>query len=178
MFVKPPWEDFFPDFDDLLPIGKIFDTSISEKIKREVKSVIGNEMKPKVGSVLHCSLLQTVEHTGIYVGWNKVVHLNGDGIIEKVSYAEFIGRLDGMNPTIAICCPVDQDNNPIGDKVVAKRARSFFGQYRDYNLITDNCHKFTYYCLTGTTLPIVMFNDIESALDERYDFCGWEPIDW
>ena len=89
MFGKPPWEDFFPDFDDLLPIGKIFDTSISEKIKREVKSVIGNEMKPKVGSVLHCSLLQTVEHTGIYVGWNKVVHLNGDGIIEKVSYAEF-----------------------------------------------------------------------------------------
>ena len=75
-------------------------------------------MKPKVGSVLHGSLLQTVEHTGIYVGWNKVVHLNGDGIIEKVSYAEFIGRLDGMNPTIAICCPVDRDNNPIGDKEV------------------------------------------------------------
>lgn len=169
---------FFPDFDDLLTIGNIFNNPIREKITREVKSIIGNDMKPKVGSVLHYTLVHTAEHTGNYVGYNKVVHLNGDVLIEKVGYAEFISRLDGMNPTLAICCPVDRNNNPIGDRKVAERARSIVGQYRDYNLIFDNCHKFTYYCLTGKTLPVVMFHTVESALKDRYDFRGWEPIDW
>ena len=153
-------------------------SKVTDWTVKTVDAFFVHSQKPKVGSILYWNLALAFEHTGIYVGWNKVVHLNGDGIIEKVSYAEFIGRLDGMNPTIAICCPVDRDNNPIGDKEVAKRARSLVGKYRDYNLITDNCHKFTYYCLTGTTLPIVMFNNIESELEDRYDFCGWEPIDW
>ena len=178
MFGKHPWEDWLPDIFDGIPRRINLLGNVREKITREVKSVIGNDLKPEVGSVLHCTLLHTAEHTGIYVGRNRVVHLNGDGLIEKVSYDEFVGRLDGMNPTIAICCPVDRNNNPIGDKEVAKRARSLVGKHRDYNLITDNCHKFTYYCLTGTTLPIVMFNNIESELEDRYDFCGWEPIDW
>lgn len=66
MLGKPPWEDFFPDFDDLLTIGNIFNNPIRKKITREVKSIIGNDMKPKVGSVLHCTLVHTAEHTGIY----------------------------------------------------------------------------------------------------------------
>ena len=179
MIEKTLRDIILPDIFDV-PIGapcKI-NSLIRKKVFREIKSVVGTNKRPKIGSVLYCNLAFVAEHTGIYVGRGKVVHLDGDGKIEKVSFDKFISRLEGINPTIAICCPVDWKNRPIGDKQVAERALRLVGTYRDYNLIFDNCHKFTYYCLTGKTIPIVMFHTIENALKAKYAFSDWEPIDW
>ena len=151
---------------------------VKKKVKNEMKALVADSLKPKVGSVLYCNLMFLVEHTGIYVGRGKVVHLNGDGKIEKVSFKEFIGRVEGANPAIAICCPVDVRNKPIGDKQVAERTLSLVGTHRDYNLLLDNCHKFTYHCLTGKSLTVGTFQAVEDAVKAKYSFSDWEPINW
>ena len=49
------------------------------------------KVMPKKGSVLYCDLsFGIAEHSGIYVGDNRIVHLNGKGEIEAVSPAEFL----------------------------------------------------------------------------------------
>lgn len=180
MIGKSPWEDFLSDIfdDDDTPTIVKFDKMIKKKLTNEIKSVFGETIEPEIGSVLFCSLATMAEHTGIYVGDDEVVHLNGDGIIEKVSFDEFVDRLDGWNKTLAINCPVDWTHEPIGDPKVAQRALSLVGKHRNYNLLSDNCHKFTYYCLTGKKLPIVMFQTIEAELKKKYAFRGWELISW
>lgn len=102
---------------------------------------------PAAGSVVYCDLLN-VEHSGIYVGNGKIVHLDGSGVICKVSASIFLDRLDGLNTAMSIYTVCD-DEDPVGDSQVAERAKSMIGKKRDYNFILDNCHQFTAGCLTG-----------------------------
>ena len=51
-------------------------------------------MLPAVGSLVYCNLGVVAEHSGIYVGGNKIVHLSGDGHIEKVSDKKRIIKID------------------------------------------------------------------------------------
>jgi len=100
---------------------------------------------PVPGSVVYCDLaFGFMEHSGIYVGHNKIVHLNGNGQIELVTPKEFISSTSAMN--IYVSC---NEYGSTGDHFVAKRARSMIGCQRGYNFIMDNCHQFTSGCLSG-----------------------------
>lgn len=105
--------------------------------------------EPAIGCVLYCDLaFGLAAHSGIYIGDNTIVHLNGDGIVKPTSPDEFLDRLDGLNNAISIyvsCCDV----TPIGSENVALRAINAIGIERNYNLLFDNCHQFTTGCLTG-----------------------------
>lgn len=158
-------------------IGKIFGaTTTTEKVKKIIenklinptgfpsplglytnglmKSFIDNVVRdtiasPAKGSVVYCDLAAgTAEHTGIYIGKNHIVHLNGDGVIERVTPKQFMQRLGGFNTAISIYVSC-RDGAPVGSKNAAKLAESMVGNTREYNVILDNCHQFTSGCLTG-----------------------------
>ena len=90
------------------PIKDLSDTlDVIGKIGR--KAELGNPLdklrsctEPAPGTPVYCNLAIVVEHTGIYIGDNEIVHLNGDGNIETVSPQEFLARLDGDNPAKTI----------------------------------------------------------------------------
>lgn len=88
------------------------------------------------------------EHTGVYIGNNKIVHLDGSGLIETVTPKQFLERLGGFNSAISIYVSCD-GNTPTGCNDIAKRAKNMSGKRRDYNLILDNCHQFTSGCISG-----------------------------
>ena len=114
-----------------------------------INSAIKDLVKPKVGSVVHCGLLMNqIEHSGIYVGYNKIVHLDGSGRIEIVSPKVFLDRLDGMNlaTNIYVSC---RNGEAVASKKAAARARSKINQTIKYSLTSNNCHMFTSGCLTG-----------------------------
>ena len=99
---------------------------------------------PKKGSVLYCDLTGSfLEHSGIYVGDNRIVHLNGKGEIEAVSPAAFLSPFALQD--IYVSC---MENSAVGSERVATRALSMVGEKRSYNLMLDNCHQFTTGCLT------------------------------
>ena len=104
------------------------------------------------GAVVFCDLFGAVEHSGICIGDNEIIHLDGSGDIEKVDFYEFIARLNGLNDTVFkanLSYFVDEADNPIASKKFIKRAKNILGDSIDYNLFSNNCHKFTSGCITG-----------------------------
>lgn len=61
-------------------------------------------------------------------------------------------------------------------KEVAKRALEMVGEKKKYNLLFDNCHCFTTYCLTGTKYPIGSFTLVEEILRSKFRFVKWRAI--
>ena len=58
--------------------------------------------EPTFGSILYCYLYGGVcENSGIYVGNNEIVHLNG--LVKKVNSKKFRKRLEGKNLATHIC---------------------------------------------------------------------------
>ena len=117
------------------------------------ESIIDNVFRPTVhpqpGSVVWCELaFGTAEHSGIYVGDNTIVHLNGDGYVECVSPDMFLDRLDGFNTAFTIYVS-GKDSDAVGNNIVSQWALDKVGEKLDYNLLTNNCHRFTSGCLTG-----------------------------
>ena len=163
-----PPRDFVPK------MPSIGDKLLREKIEKIYDTVAVHNATPKTGSVVYCNLDIGAEHSGIYIGKGKIVHLNGDGNIEKVDAETFVSRLGGFNPAVTIYCPQNKNGEIMGFADAAKRARIEIGHTRDYNLAWNNCHTFTYYCLTGdTSLFDGTFTNLEFLLSNRYDFSKW-----
>lgn len=104
-----------------------------------------DKVHPKIGSILYCDLaFGYMDHSGIYIGNNQIVHLSGDGNIEIVSPKEFIDG--GTACSIYVSC---QDTSAVGSANVAKRAKNMIGTSRNYSFIFNNCHQFSAGCLSG-----------------------------
>lgn len=135
-------------------------------------------VKPKVGSVVHCGLLMNqIEHSGIYVGYNKIVHLDGSGKIEVVSPKVFLDRLDGMNlaTNIYVSC---RNGEAVASKRAAERARSKINQTINYSVISNNCHMFTSGCLTGDFKNNDnWFSHLEETVEKELKMNEWRVWD-
>ena len=143
-----------------------------------INSAIKDLVKPKVGSVVHCGLLMNqIEHSGIYVGYNKIVHLDGSGRIEIVSPKVFLDRLDGMNlaTNIYVSC---RNGEAVASKKAAARARSKINQTIKYSLTSNNCHMFTSGCLTGDFKnKDKFFSYLEETVEKELDMNEWRVWD-
>ena len=60
-------------------------------IESFIDNILRDTVKPKIGSIVYCDLcFNTVEHSGVYVGNGEIVHLDGSGVVEKVSAKTFL----------------------------------------------------------------------------------------
>lgn len=115
-------------------------------VEMVIDNVILDEVYPKRGSIVYCDLaFGYAEHSGVYIGDGRIVHLNGNGVVKAVSPKKFIDGKTAIN--IYVSC--DSDACAVGCNRVADRAESWLDHQRDYNVILDNCHQFTSACLTG-----------------------------
>ena len=129
------------------PVDIIDIFKTQKRIKNLVRG-IQDKVTPVPGSVVLCDLMDVVEHSGIYIGDNTIVHLSGTGNIEAVSPKEFVARLNGLNKSmyIEVSCI---DGYAVGSEEVANQAIEMIGSTREYHLVMDNCHQFTSGCLSG-----------------------------
>lgn len=110
-----------------------------------IDHVFRGKVLPELGSVVYCDLaFGYIEHSGIYVGNDEIVHLNRHGRIEKVSAEQFISRTTAMSIYVS-----SANGEAVGSREVCHRALSIVGQTRHYHVLRDNCHQFTSGCLTG-----------------------------
>lgn len=127
----------------------IFNVLIKNTLESLVDNVFRDKVFPVKGSVVYCDLgFGLAEHSGIYVGSNRIVHLDGSGLIECVSPGVFISRLNGLNGAISIYVSC-VGGSAVGESNVAKRAVGMIGESRAYNVVLDNCHQFSSGCMTG-----------------------------
>lgn len=113
-----------------------------------VDNYIRENVHPVKGCIVYCDLGLIAEHSGVYVGDDKIVHLDGAGNIEIVTREKFLDRLGGVNAAMSIYVSCS-DSNAIGDTDTAERAIGMVGICRNYNVVLDNCHQFTSGCITG-----------------------------
>lgn len=107
---------------------------------------IRDKVEPVEGSVVYCDLaFGYAEHSGVYVGNNQIVHLNGQGNVELVSPRQFIRNTTALS--IYVSC---RDNYAVGSDITAHRARQALNDSRNYSFLLDNCHQFAAGCITGS----------------------------
>lgn len=131
---------------------------------------------PAIGGVVYCDLRTVAfeeKHSGIYIGGNRIVHLNGDGLIESVTPKEFLDRLGGFNLAISVYTSC-RNGSPVGSGDAANLAKTMIGKRRDYSLVFDNCHQFTAGCLSGQfDNPINFFSFLKSEAEDRLGASEW-----
>ena len=153
------------------------DLLIEKKLKEWTEKTIDaffiHSVRPAVGSVVYCNLAMVAEHSGVYVGDGQIVHLNGNGRIERVSAEKFCERFGGKNPSFTIFCPTNWQGKAVGDKKVAEYALRSVGRFVNYNPAFNNCHCFTASCLEGKAVFCPSFSVLESLVAQKYGACKW-----
>ena len=110
---------------------------------------------PPPGTPLLVSLALALEHTGIYLGKNKVAELQDDGFVREVTLTDFVngdtGPIPLRNGTRIFAACDARSRQPVGGPSVAKVARETAKEafYAGYDLIQTNCHLFTAACAAG-----------------------------
>lgn len=140
-----------------------------------IKNTCCDIVKQKAGSVVKTRLMGGFDHTGIYLGKDKIVELCGDGNIRIVSHKKFIkgddDSLARMGIYIYVACAQDDNGNcyALAAPDIARRARQSVGETRDYHFIFENCHMFTEYCINGKRDGGGILACVESALLEKFN---------
>lgn len=139
------------------------------------KNCFCDPVLPKPGSVLKVDLAAGLAcHTGIYVGQNRIVELtneNGTGIIKKVPPKYFLDySLVRTGVFIYVACgEKDGKLYPLAAPEIAERALAAVGNETEYNVLLDNCHQFTEYCITGKRDSLIgTLLNIEFALVRKF----------
>lgn len=137
-----------------------------------VDTVFRDHAEPGLGSILKCDL-GPFEHTGVYVGDGKIVHLLGTGEVTLSGAGEFIGY-NAMH--IYVCCDA-KSGRPLEGSAIAREAMQMVGRSRRYNIIFDNCHQFTSSCMTlDPDNWTKLFSLLEVVIQKRMN--AGKRIDW
>jgi hypothetical protein len=113
--------------------------------KELIDTAFRGNVKPRPGSLVYRDLyFGYAEHSGIYVGDDQIVELDGQGRIREVSPTAFIG--DGTGTCIYVSC---YNEHAVGEDIVAQRALERVGKGREYHLLLNNCHQFSSGCISG-----------------------------
>lgn len=133
--------------------------------KHRPQTFSSSEVRPKPGCILKCDLGILLEHTGVYIGNGHIVSLNRHGNIRIESSLTFFPP--GTNPKsnrIYTAC-YGNSKEVLCGKHVAKRAKSKVDDKTRYNVLFNNCHRFTTGCISGNFDNDVMsFSQLEEII--------------
>ncbi len=136
--------------------------------KRRYKTLRSPDVKPVVGCILKCDLGLLLEHTGVYIGDGKIVSLNRHSQIRVESPKTFFPP--GTNPDsnrIYTAC-FEKTDVVLAAPIVAKRAKKHINEKTPYNVLFNNCHRFTCGCVTGNfENDVVSFAMLEEILHKN-----------
>ena len=154
------------------------------------------KIKPVPGCVLKCDLAGGANflggslcHTGIYLGNDRIAEIvpddeSGKAVAHSVEPIDFLNGqgTNFLRTGINIYVATDGEGRALGSAAIAKRAQTFCRARRshgNYDLVDNNCHKFTVRCVIGCEPTEAKLNerDIEEALEETFG-CNrvtWEP---
>ena len=183
--------------DLLRTLGEIPDVLAESADSRSRRNASANRLiaPPPAGTPLLVSLALAFEHTGIYLGNNRVAELNGDGQVKAVSLTRFVnGTDDGFWPIrngtrIFAACDV-RSRRPLGAMRTLATACAALEEGKScpgYDFTQVNCHLFTAACVCGI-LPderkfrkllggdIASIGRLERLLSRKLN--GGQPIAW
>lgn len=112
------------------------------------------------GAVIACEIFHLFEHTGIYLGDDVIVELQGTGLVRAISSQRFLA--DRTGEELLVAC--NRHGEVLASNQVAERAAHRIYTSEGYDLLRNNCHRFTYSCVSGISEEITSFFDLKMAL--------------
>ncbi len=131
-------------------------------------------VKPSVGAIVCCGIGGVLDHSGIWVGDNTIIEVDGNGLVRPVSTQRFTAGRSGKG--IFIAC--DSFGVPLASAKAAQRAIEQIYQVRDYHLLDNNCHQFIWQCLASDAKAITTFKALSLNMAQRFDrVVFWDGCD-
>ena len=122
-------------------------------------------VKPEFGALVCCGIGGVFDHTGIWVGDDTIIELDGKGLIKPVSKHRFTSNRTGRKIFIAS----DSTAQCLVNPVAADRAIKQIYQYQDYHLIDNNCHQFIWQCFSPGDNKLTTFKELNQRLAQYFD---------
>ena len=120
---------------------------------------------PEIGSIVCCGIGGVLDHTGIWVGDNTIIELDGNGLVKPVSPRRFTDDRSGKG--IFIVC--DSLGKPLSSELAAQNAIEQIYQQRDYHLFDNNCHQFIWQCFQPNAQAITTFKSLSVNIAQLFD---------
>lgn len=134
-------------------------------IRKRLKTFEKGAVVLKPGCILKCDLGVLLEHTGVYIGKGKIVGLNRHGQIKTETPKTFFPP--GTNPEsskIYVAC-YGKTNEVLHAGHVARNAKKKINDKTQYNVLFNNCHRFTAGCITGNfESDVIAFSQLEEVI--------------
>ncbi|WP_394204133.1 hypothetical protein [Shewanella waksmanii] len=128
------------------------------------------KVRPIPGAIVCCYVYGVIEHTAIWLDEHTLIELHGSGLIRAVSTKRFLAGRTGSK--IYVAC--DHRHQPLVGSDVLVRAQQAIFQYRDYDLLDNNCHRFVWACLANEERAIASFNEFNRLIKSHFT----EEIYW
>lgn len=127
---------------------------------------------PEDGAVVCCGIYEVFQHTGIWLD-GQVVELKGNGLIRAISPQRFLQDRSGNR--IYVAC--NAAHGPLVDEQCITRMLPRLYEYSEYDLISNNCHRFVNQCVTGLSARITRFAELNGSLSAHFGTrLHWQPI--
>ncbi|SEL05529.1 hypothetical protein SAMN05216262_10570 [Colwellia chukchiensis] len=132
-------------------------------------------VQPCVGAIVCCGIGGVLEHTGIWIGDNTIVEVDGNGLVKAVSAQRFTKHRSGEK--IFIAC--DSLAQPLASEKAAELAIAQIYQVRDYHLFDNNCHQFVWQCFHVDSQTITTFKALSNNIAHLFDrVVYWDNCDY
>ena len=133
--------------------------------KKKAKTHNSPDVSPVKGCILKCNLGGVLEHTGLYIGNGKIVSLNRHSQIRIEDEQSFFPP--GTNPAsnrIYTAC-YGNTGEVLSSTAIMRRAKKKIDKETPYNVLFNNCHRFTTGCITGNfENDVVSFSQLEDVI--------------
>ncbi|WP_341205732.1 hypothetical protein [uncultured Psychrosphaera sp.] len=130
-------------------------------------------VQPQPGSIVCCEVYNLFEHTGIWIDQDTIIELSNDGLVKAVSASRFLDERSGKN--IFVAC--NARHQPIVLPGCESRALHSIFTYREYDVLENNCHRFTHYCLSGKDIKVSRFTRLnELLIDNVEQNIYWDKV--
>lgn len=123
------------------------------------------KVKPEIGAIVCCGIGGVLEHSGIWIGDNTIVEVDGNGLVKAVSPQRFTQSRSGNK--IFIAC--DSLGQPLVSELAAQKAIDQLYQVISYHLFDNNCHQFIWQCFQTNNKSITTFKALSLNIAQLFD---------
>ena len=134
---------------------------------------LDDSKKQIFGTPIFCNLCGQFEHSGI-MNSDRIIHLTGEGKVEETTPEDFVKRMNKFNGNPPIFVPLNTNYKILHSKKIKNVSILQLGRKPSkYNMMFENCHKFTLGCMDSSYLHkksfVYTFNYLNDCI--KQEFC-------